>query len=125
MVTAPIQMASYLPGGVVPEFVKDTNVASTGEISNQDGALYYQPATKKDGVYIFGHNRVAWVDWIGALFFMGVLLAVSVHAAMRYISALRHPKATGRSRKFICTMFTSVSGTGCKPSPLSCCYSQA
>jgi thiosulfate reductase cytochrome b subunit len=95
MITAPIQMASYLPGSVVPEFVKDTNVASTGEISNQDGALYYQPATEKDGVYIFGHNRVAWVDWIGALFFMGVLLGVSVHAAMRYISALRHPKAHG------------------------------
>jgi len=95
MVSAPIQMASYTPGGVTPVFVNDTNVAASGEITNQNGALYYQPATENDGVYVFGHNRVPWVDIIGALFFVGVLLAVSVHAAMRYISALRHPKTHG------------------------------
>ena len=94
-ISAPIQMASYTPGGVTPVFVQDTNVAASGEITSQSGALYYQPATEKDGVYVFGHNRVLWVDLIGALFFVGVLLAVSVHAAMRYISALRHPKARG------------------------------
>jgi thiosulfate reductase cytochrome b subunit/cytochrome c2 len=95
LVNAPIQMASYTPGGVAPVFVQDTNVAASGQISSQDGALYYQPATEKDGIYVFGHNRVAWVDLLGALFFVGVLLAVSVHAALRLISALRHPKPRG------------------------------
>ena len=99
LVAAPIQMASYTPGGVTPVFVEDTNVAATGEITNQDGALYYQPATEEDGVYVFGHNRVSWVDWIGALFFVGVLLAVSGHAAMRFISALRRPKVHGPVEK--------------------------
>jgi thiosulfate reductase cytochrome b subunit len=96
LVTTPIQMASYTPGGVTPVFVEDTNVAASGEISSQDGALYYQPATQEDGVYVFGHNRVSWVDWIGALFFVGVLLAVSGHAAMRFISAMRRPKTHGQ-----------------------------
>jgi thiosulfate reductase cytochrome b subunit len=95
LVNAPIQMASYTPGGVAPGFVQDTNVAASGAITSQDGALYYQPATESDGIYVFGHNRIAWVDLLGALFFVGVLLAVSVHAALRLISALRHPKARG------------------------------
>lgn len=96
LVTSPIQLASYTPGGVLPEFVKDANVAATGEIVNHSEALYYWPATEKDGVYIFGHNRVAWVDWLGALFFVGVLLGVSGHAAMRYLAALRRPKKLGK-----------------------------
>jgi thiosulfate reductase cytochrome b subunit len=99
LVTAPIQMASYMPGGVAPVFVEDTNVAASGEITGQEGALYYQPAAENDGIYIFGHNRVRWVDLIGALFFVGVLLAVSGHAALRFISSLRHPRTHGQVEK--------------------------
>lgn len=95
LVTAPIQMASYTPGGVTPVFVKDTNVSASGEIASQSGALVYRPATEKDGVYVFGHNRVRWVDWVGALFFVGVLMGVSGHAAMRYFAGRRRSKSHG------------------------------
>jgi len=96
MITAPIQMASYPPGWLSPVFVQDPNVAASGEIASQDGALYYQPAAEKDGVYIFGHNRVRWVDWIGALFFVGVLMGVSGHAVLRYLASLRRPMVRGQ-----------------------------
>jgi hypothetical protein len=35
------------------------------------GALLYRPDPQADGVYIFGHNRVHWIDWAGALIFRG------------------------------------------------------
>jgi len=89
---APIRLAGYVPAGVIPEFVQDNNVAASGDLFEDNGALYYQPATQEDGVYVFGHNRIAWVDWIGALVFAGTVLAVGAHATLRYINYLRRPK---------------------------------
>jgi len=89
----PIQLARYVPGGVMPEFVKDTNVSSSGELrAGKDGALYYQPATNQVGVYIFGHNRVGWVDTAGLLIFLGVLAGVAGHSGLRFYAALRRPR---------------------------------
>lgn len=90
--TMPIELAAYVPGGDLPEFVGGTNVTASGDILVRDGALFYQPAPQRDGVYIFGHSRVSWVDALGALAFVGTLLAVGVHGTVRYVSALRRPK---------------------------------
>jgi thiosulfate reductase cytochrome b subunit len=89
---APIRLAGYVPAGVIPEFVQDNNVAVSGDLFEDNGALYYQPAVEEDGVYVFGHNRIAWVDWIGALVFAGTVLAVGTHATLRYINTLRRPR---------------------------------
>jgi len=96
---APIRLTGYIPAGVIPEFVQDSNVAASGDLFQEDGALYYQPATEEDGIYVFGHNRVAWVDWIGALFFAGTVLAVGTHATLRYINYLRHPKKAAPTKE--------------------------
>jgi thiosulfate reductase cytochrome b subunit len=90
--TASIRLADYTPGGVLPEFVPDANVSPSGEVVQQDGGLYYQPATEEDGVYVFGHNRVGWIDWLGALAFAGVILGVGGHGTMRYLASLKRPK---------------------------------
>lgn len=90
--TASLQLAGRTPGGVTPTFVENVNVAASGEIINQVGALFYQPELGKDGVYIFGHNRITWLDWFGALTFLGVLLAVAAHGTLRYVTALRRPR---------------------------------
>jgi thiosulfate reductase cytochrome b subunit len=96
---APIRLAGYVPGEVIPEFVPDSNVTASGELYQENGALYYQPATEEDGIYVFGHNRVAWVDWIGALVFAGTVLAVGSHATLRYINYLRRPKKAARTKE--------------------------
>jgi thiosulfate reductase cytochrome b subunit len=90
----PIQLASYVPGGVLPEFVKDANVAAEGEMYVEDGALYYRPAPADQNLYVFGHDRVAWVDWLGAALFAGVLLGVGAHGGLRVYAALRTPRHT-------------------------------
>lgn len=92
-ITAPLQLAAYAPAGVTPQFVIDSNVNVTGEIvSGGDGALFYQPVTMKDGVYVFGRDRVNWIDWFGALAFVGTLFGVAGHGTLRYVSSLKRPK---------------------------------
>ncbi|MBV6392835.1 MAG: hypothetical protein KPEEDBHJ_02062 [Anaerolineales bacterium] len=86
-VTAPILLAESAPLGVVPTFSPDVNVTATGRIIAEDGALYYSPINENDETYIFGHNRIAWVDWFGALLFLGTVLGVGGHATFRMIAA--------------------------------------
>lgn len=91
LVTQPIQLASNTPGGVIPTFVDDTNVSTSGSLRTIGGALFYTPQPEADGVYIFGRNRVLWVDWFGLIAFLGALLGVSAHGTLRLISTLRRP----------------------------------
>ena len=96
----PIQLASYTPGGVMPEFIQGHNVEFNGEISqNEDGKLYYQPAPRNSGLYILGHNSVDWVDLIGSLAFVGVLLAITVHGGLRFYTSLRKSKQDVKTQR--------------------------
>jgi thiosulfate reductase cytochrome b subunit len=89
----PIQLASYVPAGVLPEFVSSSNTVETGSIYRQeDGALYYQPSSKEEGMYIIGHDAVGWIDLFGSLLFVATLLGVAVHGGLRFYTALRRPK---------------------------------
>ena len=98
--TQPIKLADYVPAGVMPEFVTDTNVPASGEMyTDETGALFYQPLPTNEKLYIFGNSRVSWVDWFGGLFFLAVVLGVSGHGTLRYISSLRKPKHENRTEK--------------------------
>ena len=98
-VTQPIQLASNTPGGVTPRFVSDTNVAASGELFTENGTLFYKPVAENDGIYLFGRNRIAWVDWFGALVFLVTLLAVASHAGMRFYSSLRQAQHTPKLKR--------------------------
>jgi thiosulfate reductase cytochrome b subunit len=80
-------LASGGPTGVMPQFVKDANTATNGAVANEGSILLYIPSTS--GLYVFGHNRVPWVDWLGAAEVLGVLLAVAVHGSLRFTLSLR------------------------------------
>ena len=98
--TQPIKLADYVPAGVTPEFVSDTNVPATGEMyTDEGGALYYQPVPTNEKLYIFGNSRVSWVDWFGGLFFLAVVLGISGHGTLRYVSSLRKPKQEAQTEK--------------------------
>jgi len=91
--TQAIKLADYVPAGVMPEFVSDSNVPATGEMYTDDtGALYYQPVPKNEKLYVFGSSRVNWVDWFGGLFFLAVLLGIGGHGTLRYVASRRKPK---------------------------------
>lgn len=88
---APLTLASNTPGGVIPQFVSDSNVQATGKLSQVGGTLVYQPDLKADGVYLFGHSRYGWLDWAGALIFLATLAGVTAHATLRVLAARRNP----------------------------------
>jgi thiosulfate reductase cytochrome b subunit len=91
---ASTQLTGYLPAGILPEFVKDTNtIMSTGSsLTVQNGSLVYSPLIAEYGMYILGHNRVPWIDWLGGLFFVVVLTGVAGHSTLRFISTSRRPR---------------------------------
>ncbi len=90
-VTAAMFLSAKVPGGVMPEFVKDTNTLPNGELyTTADGALYYQPVTEENDLYVLGHNSVGWVDWAGIIFFIGTVAGVSVHGGLRYQASRKH-----------------------------------
>ena len=91
-ITAPILLADSAPAGVIPDFVTGNNVAITGSLLNDNDALYYSPLNENDETYIFGHNRIAWVDWFGALLFLGTVAGVAGHGTIRFIAARKHIK---------------------------------
>ena len=93
LITQPFKLASYAPGGVIPEFVQDSDAMTGGEIYFTDeGELYYQPVTKSQRLYILGHNSVSWVDLIGSAIFLAVLIGIIIHATIRFVTSLRNPK---------------------------------
>ena len=95
----PMQLADNIPGGVMPEFVNDTNVTASGTISQSGLALFYQPDTSADKLYIFGHSRYGWVDWLGGLFCLGVLAGAAGHGGLRIFRSLKERGGKAEVRK--------------------------
>ena len=90
---APLSLSDRTPGGVTPIFVSGGPVAAAGAIvADEAGALRFDPQTEEAGLYVLGHDGVSWVDWLGVLMFLGVLLGVVVHGGLRVISARRMAK---------------------------------
>jgi thiosulfate reductase cytochrome b subunit len=88
-ITQPMQLASYIPGHVWPEFVHNDSVNVTGEIvSNYTGELVYQPASITEGLYVLGHNSVPFVDWVGVLALLGTVGGIAVHGGGRVLAAM-------------------------------------
>jgi len=83
-VAAGMELANYIPGGVIPDFIASGRVSPEGKISTtSDGKLVYQLDMADEGLYVFGASSVKWIDWIGILIFLGTLLGVLVHSGYR------------------------------------------
>jgi len=100
-VSQPIKLANYAPNGVLPTFDTANNVNPTGEIviRERNGAVYYNPIPANDKMYVLGSSRVNWIDWLGALLFVGSLLGVVGHGTLRFVSSRKQahgPKQTER-----------------------------
>ena len=99
-ITQAFQLASYAPGGVLPEFVPDSNVTYNGRMYlTEEGALYYQPNTDAENLYVFGHDNIGWVDILGSIMFLGVLLGVIGHGSLRFYASLRNKPKSMKMKK--------------------------
>ena len=95
-VNTPMMLSNRVPGGIMPVFVSDDSVSLAGEVHvTETGELYYSPqsvygeGTNNSGLYVLGHDNVSWVDWLGALIFLGTLVGITIHGGLRYFSAGR------------------------------------
>ncbi len=78
------QLASFSPGGVRPQLVGDAGVLLTGRLSvDGDGGLVFQGDTREAGLYVLGHNRWTWVNWVGQLALLATVCGVVVHTGLR------------------------------------------
>ena len=83
-VSEPMLLAAYVPGGVKPHLLQNANIEPTGDlVQDESGALYFAPDTAKSGLYLPGHDRVKWIDWLGFLMVVMVFLGVCVHGGIR------------------------------------------
>ena len=96
-----MQLADYLPGGILPIFAPGTNVDSTGSLVKSGNALIYQPKPSADQLYIFGFSHISWVDWLGGLFFLAVLLGIAGHATLRMVQNFKMKKDNPELHKVV------------------------
>lgn len=98
--TQGIRLAGFAP--VLPAFNANNNVTASGDLIRQDdGALFYQPVAARDDLYVFGASRLNWVDGLGALAFVGTLLGVIGHGALRYLAFSKRPHGHGPTRRVL------------------------
>ncbi|MBK9926835.1 MAG: cytochrome b/b6 domain-containing protein [Anaerolineales bacterium] len=99
-VSQPIMLSGYAPNGTLPVFDANNNVNASGEIvTGADGAVYYNPVPANDKMYVFGSSRVNWIDWLGALMFVGSLLGVVGHGTLRYFSSRKQAHGPVRTER--------------------------
>ena len=83
-------LADRVPGGVMPTFVGDSQVSTSGELyTTDDGSIYYQLETAEENLYILGHDSVDLIDWFGSIVFIATILGVTIHGGLRFFAMRR------------------------------------
>lgn len=82
-----LELAPYLPGGVMPVVIHDDGIlADAPLLVDGDGALSITPPADLDGrrLYVLGDGRTPLIDWLGLLLLGGVVGGVVVHGGLRW-----------------------------------------
>ena len=94
----PFVLASYVPGGVVPDGLDGTDGLLDGSIeTDAAGQLVYWPSTNADHLYVLGRDRLVWVDRAGGYLFVLVLAGIAVHGGLRFFLAFKRPHPIPRT----------------------------
>jgi len=87
---ASVQLASSLPGGLLPAFGDDAGVTGRGSVrALTGGGAVFTPSTTAEGYYVLGLDNVPLVDLAGLVMFFGILGGVSIHGFLRFIAHRR------------------------------------
>ena len=80
-----MELGTYVPGGVLPVFVSDSNTESTGVMAiADDGSLTYLPETTSGEINVLGNDTGGWADWLGLAAVLTVLIGIAIHAGIRW-----------------------------------------
>ncbi len=83
-----IELAAFVPGGVLPESVKDSRTKLVGAFHlNETGNLMFRPALDPNELYIHGSLRPEWLDIIGIIIVLTSLAGVALHGGLRIVAA--------------------------------------
>jgi len=89
-ITDPMLLAAYVPGGVAPHFVADSNTEAAGSIETaKDGTLWYRPSTSGTSIAVLGSTAGGWIDWVGWFLLAMTFIGIAVHGALRLIFTRR------------------------------------
>ncbi len=90
LLAASFTLSGYMPGDVMPRKIDYESVGLSGEIKADpsDGPSFVSD-TRSAGFYIIGLHAESWADLLGLVMFLGIILAVSVHALARYLATRR------------------------------------
>lgn len=110
-ITQAIALSGSTPGGATPTFVNSGGASFRGEVYHEGSTLFFQPATHSaddelPSIYIFGHDSVYWVDWLGIFIFVGVILGILAHASLRvYFGRKNQPVSMPTESVYMYTMY--------------------
>ncbi|MCP4138840.1 MAG: hypothetical protein GY755_00860 [Chloroflexi bacterium] len=92
ILTQETQLSTYTPIGAKTEFTAGSNILVNGEIyTNEVGESYFKPAPAQEGLYVFGSDSVGWVDTVGLVSFIAVVLGVLLHGGLRAYANYKNP----------------------------------
>ncbi|MCW8925973.1 MAG: cytochrome b/b6 domain-containing protein, partial [Xanthomonadales bacterium] len=90
ILTAPLMLSGYTPEDAQMATISYAGVGFSGSVQNGPAAgASFAPDPRSTGFYIIGLHSDPWVDRLGLLMFLGILLGVSGHAVARYIAFRR------------------------------------
>jgi len=88
-----VTLSAYVPGGVVPRPVGDSDVDLRGGLSlDGKGRLRFRPEVDPQWLYIHGSDRMKWMDGVGILVLAGSVFGVAAHGGLRILSSRRRRK---------------------------------
>ncbi len=93
---ATVPLAPQPPAEAQVVFIKPWPAG--GQAVREQGGLYYRPAQAAD-LYLAGRDAIGWIDLIGVLAFLGTLLGVLAHGALRIYFARQHPPHHGPTKR--------------------------
>ena len=88
-------LTEHKPHADMPEIVGDAIIERSGAIILKNGSLYYKENIRRAGFYILGHDSVLAAQVIGAASVLLVMLGITVHGALRVISAKKRRATRG------------------------------
>lgn len=86
-----ILLSRNSPLGISPRFSSDFIPEKDGRIVREnDGRITFDRTEPGGGYYVLGHSRVKWLDKAGLWVFIICIVAITLHAFLRYIFASKY-----------------------------------